>query len=102
MRGVGDEADRYIAPTILRHVPDDAPAMQSEIFGPILPVLPVDNVDAAIAFINTRPKPLALYVFASDSDVQNQVVERTSSGGVTVNHVWLHLGVPSLPFGGVG
>jgi aldehyde dehydrogenase (NAD+) len=100
--GVGDEGARYIAPTILRHVPDDAPAMQGEIFGPILPLLPVDNVDAAIAFVNARPKPLALYVFSSDKDVQEQVVERTTSGGVTVNHTWLHLAVPSLPFGGVG
>jgi aldehyde dehydrogenase (NAD+) len=100
--GVGDEAARYIAPTILRHVPDDAPVMRDEIFGPILPVLPVDNVDAAIAFVNGRPKPLALYVFSSDTDVQDQVVERTSSGGVTVNHTWLHLAVPTLPFGGVG
>ena len=100
--GVGDEASRYLAPTILRSVPDDAPAMQDEIFGPILPVLPVDNIDAAIAFVNARPKPLALYIFSSDDDVQEQVISRTSSGGASVNHTWLHLGVPALPFGGVG
>jgi aldehyde dehydrogenase (NAD+) len=100
--GEADEASRYIAPTILRGVSEQAPVMQDEIFGPILPVLEVDNVDAAIAFVNARPKPLALYVFSSDHDVQEQVVARTSSGGTTVNHTWLHLAVPDLPFGGVG
>jgi aldehyde dehydrogenase (NAD+) len=100
--GVGDEANRYIAPTILRNVPDDAPVMADEIFGPILPVLKVRGIDEAIAQVNSRPKPLALYLFTSDEDVQQRVLERTSSGGVTVNHTLLHLTVPSLPFGGVG
>jgi aldehyde dehydrogenase (NAD+) len=76
--------------------------MQDEIFGPILPIIEVDNVDAAIAFVNARPKPLALYVFSNDTDVQEQVITRTTSGGATVNHTWLHLAVPDLPFGGVG
>jgi aldehyde dehydrogenase (NAD+) len=100
--GEADEAARYLAPTILRRVPEHAPVMQEEIFGPILPVIEVDNVDAAIAFVNARPKPLALYVFSSDDDVQEQVIGRTSSGGATVNHTWMHLAVPDLPFGGVG
>ncbi len=100
--GEADEASRYLSPTILRRVPDGAPVMQDEIFGPILPVLEVDNVDAAIAFVNARPKPLALYLFSSDVDVQEQVIARTTSGGATVNHTWLHLAVPELPFGGVG
>jgi aldehyde dehydrogenase (NAD+) len=100
--GVGDETSRYIAPTILRNVPEGAPVMQEEIFGPILPVLTVDNIDAAIAFVNGRAKPLALYIFSEDREVQEQVLERTSSGGASVNHTWLHLAVPSLPFGGVG
>jgi aldehyde dehydrogenase (NAD+) len=86
----------------LRRVPENAPAMQDEIFGPILPVIEVDNVDAAIAFVNARPKPLALYVFSNDGAVQEQVISRTTSGGATVNHTWLHLAVPDLPFGGVG
>lgn len=97
-----DEDDLFIAPTVLMNVSPDSPAMQEEIFGPILPVLSVRSVDDAIRFVNGRDKPLALYVFASDEAVQNQVVGRTSSGGATVNHVWLHLGVPELPFGGVG
>jgi aldehyde dehydrogenase (NAD+) len=100
--GFGDEANRYIAPTILRNVPDDAPVMVDEIFGPILPVLKIVDIDEAIARVNARPKPLALYLFTNDEEVQKRVLERTSSGGVTVNHTLLHLTVPSLPFGGVG
>lgn len=100
--GQGDRESRYIAPTILRDVDPDAPVMQDEIFGPILPVLRVSGVDEAIGFINARPKPLALYVFAEDDKVSEAVLTRTSSGGAVVNHVVLHLGSPELPFGGVG
>ena len=100
--GEVDEAARYIAPTVLADVTADAPVMADEIFGPILPVLRVSSPDDAIRFVNARPKPLAAYVFASDDAVSSRIVERTSSGGVTVNHAWLHLAVPGLPFGGVG
>ncbi|CAN5485711.1 aldehyde dehydrogenase [soil metagenome] len=93
---------RYIAPTVLTDVDLQAPVMQEEIFGPVLPVIPVADVAAAIAFVNARPKPLALYVFATDEEVVQAVLDRTSSGGVTVNHTWLHLANPNLPFGGVG
>ncbi len=100
--GVADESARYIAPTVLRNVAPDAPAMRDEIFGPILPVIGVKDMEQAIAFVNARPKPLALYLFSSDPLVQECVLERTTSGGVTVNHALLHLAQPSLPFGGVG
>jgi aldehyde dehydrogenase (NAD+) len=100
--GVTDLAQRYIAPTILRNVPWDAPVMADEIFGPILPVLRVRDIDEAIARVNARPKPLALYLFSNNRAIQTEVLRRTSSGGVTVNHTLLHLTVPSLPFGGVG
>jgi aldehyde dehydrogenase (NAD+) len=100
--GTADEDARFIAPTILRDVPANAPVMTDEIFGPILPVLGVSDMEQAIAFVNSRPKPLALYLFSSDPLIQESVLERTSSGGVTVNHALLHLTVPSLPFGGVG
>jgi len=100
--GEADEAERYIAPTILKGVAPDAPVMADEIFGPILPVLSVPSVDAAIEMVNRREKPLALYVFASDDDVQQRVIDRTSSGGATINHAWMHLAVAGLPFGGVG
>jgi aldehyde dehydrogenase (NAD+) len=97
-----DEDDRYIAPTILRNVPADAPVMAEEIFGPILPVVRVPDIEAAIAFVSARPKPLALYLFSNDPLVQETVLARTSAGGVTVNHTLIHLAMPSLPFGGVG
>jgi aldehyde dehydrogenase (NAD+) len=100
--GDADEADRYIAPTILRDVPPNAAVMADEIFGPILPVLRTKNVDEAIAMVNARPKPLALYLFTNDRTVEANVIERTSSGGVTVNHTLLHVTIPALPFGGIG
>jgi len=100
--GDHDKSDRYIAPTILKDVTWDEPVMQEEIFGPILPVIAVKNVDEAIRVVNDHDKPLALYVFSSDKGAQHEVLSRTSSGGATVNHVWMHLAVPELPFGGVG
>lgn len=100
--GDADESDRYIAPTILKNVAEDSPVMRDEIFGPILPVLSVPHVDAAISFINKNPKPLALYLYSSDKRNQARVLARTSSGGALLNHCILHLTVPDLPFGGVG
>ncbi len=100
--GSRDRTTRYFAPTVLSGVKPDAAVMQDEIFGPILPVLTVDDLDEAIAFVNDRPKPLALYVFTNDDAVSERVIDRTSSGGVCVNHTILHLAVPDLPFGGIG
>jgi aldehyde dehydrogenase (NAD+) len=100
--GTFDEEGRYVAPTVLRDVSPDSPVMHDEIFGPILPVLAVDDMERAIEFVNGRHKPLALYVFAEDAAVSQSVIDRTSSGGAVVNHTWMHLSVPELPFGGVG
>ncbi|MCL4130548.1 UNVERIFIED_CONTAM: hypothetical protein GTU68_061615 [Idotea baltica] len=100
--GQSDAADRYLAPTILRNVSPDSALMQDEIFGPLLPVLTVKDSDEAIEFINSRPRPLAAYVFSTDSAVQRSFVDRTSSGGACINDVVMHLSVPGLPFGGVG
>jgi aldehyde dehydrogenase (NAD+) len=100
--GTIDEATRKLAPTVVVDPDPASPLMQEEIFGPILPVLPVDDVDQAVAFVNGRPKPLALYLFAEDDAVTRTVVDGTSSGGVCVNHVMVHIGPPDLPFGGVG
>lgn len=100
--GQHDAAKRFIAPTVLDGVSGDSPVMQEEIFGPILPILAVDSVEESIAFINERDKPLALYVFADDKQVINQVLDRTSSGGVCVNGTIMQVAVPTLPFGGVG
>ncbi len=100
--GQHDDGQRYIAPTVLRDVSLDAPVMQDEIFGPILPVVPVDDTDEAIEVINGRDKPLALYVFSKARDVAKRVLQRTSSGGAVVNGTMYHVAVPTLPFGGVG
>lgn len=80
----------------------DSALMREEIFGPVLPLLSVPSIDAAIAFVNDRPKPLALYVFTQSRAVEDAIVELTSSGAVGVNHLLYHLLVPELPFGGVG
>ncbi|MGI9591334.1 MAG: aldehyde dehydrogenase family protein [Myxococcota bacterium] len=100
--GETDENDRYVAPTVLRDVSPDSNVMQEEIFGPVLPVLPIDSIDEAVAFVNERDKPLALYLFTGDREVEEDVLARTSSGGVCVNGTILHLASPELPFGGVG
>ena len=100
--GHAEAKERYIAPTILRGVSPDAPVMREEIFGPILPVLAVPSMDAAIEFVTDRPSPLALYVFSNDEATQHKVIDRTSSGNACINDVLMHMVVPELPFGGVG
>jgi len=100
--GTSSRTDRYVAPTILTNVKLDGRLMTEEIFGPLLPIIPVDDIDAAIDFVRCRPHPLALYVFAEDDRVIDRVVDETSAGGVTVNGTLLHLTNPQLPFGGVG
>ena len=97
-----DPAERYVAPTIVRQASWDEAVMADEIFGPILPVLPVSDVEAAIDTVNGHPRPLALYVFTSRRGVAERVVERTSSGGVCVNGAVYQIAAPGLPFGGVG
>ncbi|XP_069713358.1 aldehyde dehydrogenase family 3 member B1-like isoform X4 [Phaenicophaeus curvirostris] len=100
--GQTDAETRYIAPTVLVDVQQDDPVMQEEIFGPILPIIPVASVDDAIAFINARERPLALYVFSSCKKVVKQVLEQTSSGGFCANDTIMHMTLTSLPFGGIG
>jgi acyl-CoA reductase-like NAD-dependent aldehyde dehydrogenase len=101
----GGEADpdaRYVAPTILTGVTADSAVMQEEIFGPVLPVLPVGGLDEAIAFIAERDPPLAAYIFSGDASARASFIERTKAGGVVGNDVIMHMTVPELPFGGVG
>jgi aldehyde dehydrogenase (NAD+) len=100
--GETDAEQRYIAPTVLREVALDAPVMAEEIFGPVLPVLPVADVNEAIDFVNERDRPLALYVFSGSSDTQDRVLTHTTSGGAGLNATVLQVAVPDLPFGGVG
>ncbi|XP_061818938.1 aldehyde dehydrogenase family 3 member A2b [Nerophis lumbriciformis] len=100
--GDNDEEDCYIAPTVLRDVKPEAKVMQEEIFGPVLPILPVSSLDDAIQFINNGEKPLALYVFSADQKVINKISDETSSGGFLANDCLVHYSVSALPFGGVG
>ena len=100
--GQTNPAERYIAPTVIEGVSWSDPVMQEEIFGPILPVIEYSNLDDAIALINQRPKPLALYFFSESKEKQAKVLRETSSGGIGINETAMHLAVPSLPFGGVG
>jgi acyl-CoA reductase-like NAD-dependent aldehyde dehydrogenase len=91
-----------IAPRLLVDVTDEMAVMQEEIFGPLLPLVPYGTLDEAIAYVNARPRPLALYVFDDDRRNVAAVLERTVSGGVTVNDTILHIAQDNLPFGGVG
>ncbi len=100
--GESDEATRFMAPTLVWDPPLDSPLMQEEIFGPILPVVPVADLDEALRVIAARPDPLALYLFSRDRGVQERVRGATRSGGLVFNDVIVHLTVPGLPFGGVG
>lgn len=100
--GQHEENTCYIEPTVLIDVKADSKVMQEEIFGPLLPIITVQNVDEAIQFINQKEKPLALYAFANDKKVIKKMISQTSSGGVTGNDVIMHFTVVALPFGGVG
>ena len=93
---------KVFPPTLVFGAPADSALMRDEIFGPILPVVPYDSLSDAIAFVNARPRPLALYYFDNDRRRADVVVGSTTSGGVTINDVLLHLAQHNLPFGGVG
>src|SRR5690606_18334893 len=89
-------------PALLLDVPPATKVMREEIFGPLLPVIPYRTLDEAIAYVNARPRPLALYVFDLDAASIDRVLRETVSGGVTVNETLLHVAQEGLPFGGVG
>jgi aldehyde dehydrogenase (NAD+) len=100
--GQHDRDDLFIAPTILVDVALDSPIMQEEVFGPILPVLEVDSVEEVIGFVNARPAPLGLYVFAEDAEVAARILDATRSGDAAVNDCTVQPLVRELPFGGIG
>jgi len=104
--GNTDADTRYISPTVLTGVSKDDPVMAEEIFGPILPVIAVDSIDEALAFVNDTAakgdKPLALYTFSEDDQENDQVLAGATSGGACVNGTLMHVSNPHLPFGGVG
>jgi coniferyl-aldehyde dehydrogenase len=97
-----DGGTNKMAPVILRDVTESMDVMQEEIFGPVLPVVPVGSVDEAVRYVNDHPRPLALYYFDRDQARIDDVLRRTHSGGVTINDCALHVAEEHLPFGGVG
>ena len=97
-----DIENRYTPATILTDVTADMRIMESEIFGPILPIIAYDSLEEAIAFVQARPKPLALYIFGKSEVKINEVIARTTSGSTCVNHCILQIANNSVPFGGVG
>ncbi|MFE7933563.1 aldehyde dehydrogenase family protein [Streptomyces sp. NPDC057456] len=100
--GQHDRDDLYIAPTVLTDVDPASPVMKEEIFGPILPIIEVADLDAAIDFINERNKPLALYALTTSEATKSRLVNETSSGGLASGQPGTHVLLPGLPFGGVG
>lgn len=97
-----DRAKRLLPPVVVMDAPENCTLMREEIFGPILPIVGYDTLDDALDWINSHPHPLALYIFAEDRKEQAKVLDRTQSGGVTVNGTLLHIAQEGLPFGGVG
>ena len=100
--GLASGASRQMPPVLVFDLPNSAKLLSEEIFGPILPVLAYDSLDEAIAYVNARPRPLALYWFGEDRAARDAVLARTVSGGVTINDTLMHIAHPHLPFGGVG
>lgn len=99
--GQVNEAERYIAPTLIENIPADAKLMSEEIFGPLLPIISYRQLDEVIARINADPKPLALYIWSRTQSHIDQVINQTSSGGACINHTVAHFLHLNLPFGGV-
>ncbi|MBT8526916.1 aldehyde dehydrogenase family protein [Polynucleobacter paneuropaeus] len=89
-------------PVALLNVSKDAVVMQEEIFGPILPIVVIEDINAAITYVNSKPNPLALYWFGRDNKNQVRWITETRSGGMTINDTLLHAAVETLPFGGIG
>ncbi|KAJ1391514.1 Aldehyde/histidinol dehydrogenase [Sesbania bispinosa] len=99
--GQKDEMQLKIAPTIILDAPEDSIVMQEEIFGPIMPIITVDNIEDSYSIIKSKPKPLAAYLFTNNEKLKKDYVENISSGGMLINDTILHVATPGLPFGGV-
>ncbi len=100
--GDSNEKEKRISPTLIKIDNRNDPLMKEELFGPLLPILSIKNLDQAISDFKLLPKPLALYLFGGGEKEQGKVLAMTSSGGVCFNDVVLQAGIPELPFGGVG
>ena len=97
-----DRDRRVMPPVVVLDAPQDCALMREEVFGPVLPIMAYDAMDDALDWIRSHPHPLALYIFAEDRGEQARVLDRTRSGGVTINGTLLHIAQEGLPFGGVG
>lgn len=100
--GDADRRPHTIAPMIVRDVQDTMRVMKEEIFGPVLPIVAYRDIDEAISYVNARPRPLALYLYARNGEQRRRVLSRTTSGNVTINGTLMHYAQEALPFGGVG
>ena len=100
--GEYDSNQSFITPTILKDVPDDAPIMHNEIFGPLLGLRKYKDLQEVLDLINSKPKPLAIYVFATNKNMINTVINNTLAGATCINDTTIHFSHPNLPFGGVG
>jgi aldehyde dehydrogenase (NAD+) len=100
--GENDRANRFLAPTVLTNISPEDKVMEEEIFGPILPVMTYDDIDTTIAYIKSKPKPLAFYLFTENSSLRKKLLNEISFGGGAVNDVLMHFSNDKLPFGGVG
>ena len=100
--GNSSKKDLYIEPTLLDNITNDNKIMKEEIFGPILPIITYDNFDEVLEIIQSKSKPLSLYLFSEDENMTHRVVEELSFGGGAINDTLMHLANPNLPFGGVG
>jgi len=102
IEGRKDSARKRIEPTVVTNVKDGDSLLEEELFGPILPIIPVDGLDEALALINARPHPLVLYAFTEDPHAKQRLIEETQSGGIVFNDTFQQLAVNELPFAGVG
>ncbi len=102
LAGAADAQQRLLPPILLLEPDDDAAAMREEIFGPILPIKTYASLDEAIAYVNARDRPLALYPFSFDATTVERILHETLAGGVSVNDTLFHFAIADLPFGGVG
>lgn len=100
--GNSSKEDLYIEPTLLDNITNDNKIMKEEIFGPILPIITYDNFDEVLEIIQSKSKPLSLYLFSEDENMTHRVLEELSFGGGAINDTLMHLANPNLPFGGVG
>jgi len=101
--GEVDTTGKYIAPTLVKCSLDStARIMQEEIFGPILPLIPIPDIDTGIEYVNSKPKPLTLYIYSNDVAIQQRILDSTTSGGAAINECMFQMLSDELPFGGVG